>query len=313
MIVGALIMCWWTGEVTWRLFTSHAISWSFCSLLIRVGTCGYIAFKALLYITFLLRVYESYKGGILAYSTRLLYGFGIYFVLWSIINMFATFTLKGSTISGNCTYDASWFFVASVQSLECTATFATTYLFAKPLFKLNTFIPEIKLLIVRQVILNAISVMTTINVMTFVGIQNIFFIESSMTVEGVASIDVLISTVCVILMDPKHEKIASRLLASCCCGYYRKLSVKTSNSNDEHVQDATESTTTFATSNDTTTTQNALTSWQRPDAESTKHTQTAMTMAKIVEEHIEDGRDKNNDNDNSIFVKTKQRTPIDSI
>merc|ERR1712130_772673 len=41
--------------------------------------------------------------------------------------------------------------------------------------------------------------------------------------------------------DPKHERIADRLLRSCCCGYYRKLSVQSSISN--HNRQTTESTT----------------------------------------------------------------------
>eukprot|EP01084_Bolivina_argentea_P222444 376518_1 len=198
----------------------------FCKLSQFGGISSYISFKAVLYLLFVVRLKECYQNSVIRQNSTVLLCWTIVLLVWSIFNIvliiFTTSIYLDLDAIPFCIVALKQYSLISMGLLDVIACVVNLYLFIHPLYilthvteetakdKNHSFINNdtkaLKHIAIKQCILSVIATVTTVAVIICV----MLFDMSPMF----ASIDVVLSLVCIILMYRWNAFITDRI---CCC------------------------------------------------------------------------------------------------
>ena len=195
---------------------TYPVSLAECHVVKYSTTTSYTTFKMMLYILLVSRVYTVYSDGLYTSITgKALSIWTLIIILWTlctnIINIFTTTTVLEH--GGKCANEWAFLFLCSVISLDITAVVVFLYLFTKPLLVLaekqrehsvdNRNYITLRRVALKQCILSLTASISTVIVGAFVfvfGMTQVF-----------ACLDVVISSICIILMYKWHDKLYRKL------------------------------------------------------------------------------------------------------
>eukprot|EP01084_Bolivina_argentea_P030627 56705_1 len=180
------------------------------------GPTLYSIFKTIIYLILGCRIYISFKNSIYAYNTKGLIAWSILLITWTLFNVISgnlTVQYKIESEAGNtkCLVTPSVMYIISQALLDVTAGAVNCFLFVRPickLYKLSNDNVSIKKIAYKQCILSLIAIISSI--LSMAGIGNIPNI-----VPVFVALDMLISTLCVVLMYKWNSYIAE-IMFYCC-------------------------------------------------------------------------------------------------
>ena len=191
---------------------------SLCSYAQYYGPSLYTLFKANIYLILGCRIYISFKGSIYAYSPRKLSIWCIIVIIWTLFNIIAgnmtvTSNIEQETANQDtkCIVTPSVIYIMGQGLLDFISMIVNCILFVIPvckLYKLSNENINIKKIAIKQCILSVIAVISS--VVALAGIGAVSHITPTFV-----SVDMFISTCCVILMYKWNSKITESLF--CCC------------------------------------------------------------------------------------------------
>eukprot|EP01084_Bolivina_argentea_P046407 85463_1 len=249
----ALVLCTFIMPSIWIFKVIDPFhSMTFCYFHRFVMVNLYTFFKLIQSTILVVRVYESYKESPLAYDTKKLLVWMVFLTSWTIFNIiFGSFTSSTELDPADippCTTTVSNQFLASMVMLEIISGIGNCYLFIRPLYGLKGFgLPaELQYVAVKQMILAVITVLSSI--------MAIFCIALLPFAEVFCSSDIIISTVCIILMYKWNDKIFAKICC-CCCNCVQRESKHDKNPEIENTVNSNETTTTSVATESTQSTQ----------------------------------------------------------
>ena len=201
-------------NVTIDVLTGITSTW-YCHISKYIGPSIYNLYKTMLYITLVCRIYKSFQNSELQYNTKALILWIISLIIWTIFNIiYGCLTVTTITVNKGfpkCVLTPTMIYLASNTLLDIVSTIINGILFVKPLFKLykiSKFDINIKIIAIKQCILSMTaiisSILTLICCALFQSVAHAFI-----------SLDICISTLCIILMFKWNSFITSKIF--CCC------------------------------------------------------------------------------------------------
>eukprot|EP01084_Bolivina_argentea_P096192 172933_1 len=220
LICGLLNMIWYFVTSITQIHDHITLRYVSCYLFGLLSCSLYHIFKSLIYFALFNRVYESYKGGIMAYNK-------IYFVIiivtltfWTILNLIlisVLYKIESSTNKqGYCEYRIHVLYAISLALMDITAISFSSYLFAKPICSLNKYNQNLKSIIIKHLILSCVANLNTLLFYCITFIQELIFGEI-MEIELHGSLDIVISSLCVLWMCPQYQQIVNNNKIIKCC------------------------------------------------------------------------------------------------
>ena len=173
----------------------------------------YIIYKLIWYLMLVLRAFEAYEKSPVTFHTKTLKIWAIILIVWSLFNLISQIFTTSAKINNDkiCILTFHPFITISLILLNIVACIGNWYLYVKPIYILyfQTHDFYLKTICIKQCILVGIAILTTIITISF-----IFIFDLS---QLFITLDVLVATICVILMYGWNRKIVGFL---CCCCYY---------------------------------------------------------------------------------------------
>ena len=241
--------------IPFNLSQTYVPTLSECVSLGLTAAPVYMTFKSVLYIVLILRSYQSFGTSSVGYSSTRLIIFGIILIVWNISNViFNAFTINTSIIDDKCYFELYNPYLYSIILMDMVASGISTYLFVKPVITLNKQIKRIMMnsvttssdsehdnentirdtkrlrhVAIKQCILSMIAIGST---MIGAVLTVLFHLHQTW-----ASLDVVISTFCVVLMYKWYSKLTKKLfqMFCCCCScceYLQDNKTKTKHQHD---------------------------------------------------------------------------------
>eukprot|EP01084_Bolivina_argentea_P286321 491150_1 len=218
------LLCLLISHLVGQVFDAFVVKLQ-CRLTISFTVFYTRIFKSLLYTVLILRVYSSFKDVYYSKKTLVFWNSGL--ILWNLTNIIVfEITIETALdIDNSCIYKYWEPILLSLLGMDVVACIGNTYLFMKPMFQLRVTEKEsnnnAKLLqiAIKQCILNLIVVMVSF----------LTVIAGFLTGHAARyiSIEVLITTLCVILMFKWYSNLIKKVLnVICYCYYTRKRQIE---------------------------------------------------------------------------------------
>ena len=182
---------------------TYPLSLIHCELVKWLPTISYTLFKALVYEILVVRLWITF--GQKTYSTKWLILWLFLMMIWTAFTNILNVLTTKVYINDNGTCSAEWsiWFVSSVAALDFSAAVLYSYLFMKPMLALHRTLNRLQELKSNQdLTLKRIAVKQCILALTatFATLICACFVVTFQMTQVFASIDTVISTLCIVLM-----------------------------------------------------------------------------------------------------------------
>ncbi len=216
LLYGLLNMIFLLWYSVYQIIPGSTMSVLICYFYGIGSSLSYNIFKFFIYFLLFFRVYESYKGGIMAYKNLFFGASGTILILYAILSVASIFVVHATVdSSGACQYNYSILYAASIILMDMLAIIASSYLFIKPIFNLKKFNQELKLLIIKHLFLSSIANFSTIFFVLIAILQGIL-IGYIVVAEVNGCFDIVISSISVLAMFPEYEHLVDNKILKCC-------------------------------------------------------------------------------------------------
>ena len=195
-----------------------------------VPVISYLLGKTFMYYLFIYRLYHIYSRSMFRYNIGVPIALALLSTIYCIGFIFGNiFTVTSSSVPINgirfCSISIPFEIIAGSAGFDLIMTATCCILFVRPLTKLSRMSDngsdKIRTLVVKYIVLTFMAVLTTSITMAFIAITDL---------ESLASIDIVINSICMMLFNHKFHKIYKLLCCIpitiskcfCCCCHNNK-------------------------------------------------------------------------------------------
>jgi len=187
----------------------------YCRSMAMSLTGLYSLWKCSIYVTFTLKIMDSFRDSFFAHNNAMLLGLVTVFILWTVCNIgYGIWANQSSHVDGeHCALLANNLQVISIVMLDASAGIIYTYLFILPFRVMNSMAfdsklirGEFKRIVYKHFVLNSVVILSTLLAMMGFAVFSL--------PEVFISLDLNISSLCIMLSYSWNDKLMTKL---CCC------------------------------------------------------------------------------------------------